>query len=558
MAAAGSVIGALRVELGLDTAQFAKGLKQSQSDLDRWGKTAVTAFKAIAASAVVGSLAAMAKASIDAADNMSKMAQKAGVSVEALSKLNYAASLSDVSLEQLVGGLNRLSMGMGNLATGAGGPLKTAFEALGIAATDATGNLRASDVVLAEIAGKFATMQDGATKTSLAMMIFGRAGAELIPLLNSGSAGLAEMAREAEQLGQVIGTDTAKQAELFNDNLTRLSAVGSGFVNLVVADILPALSDLSTWMTGLSANTNILKFAASGLAVVFKGLATMGVVLSNEISKVALTVGALTGAVQSLAGGKADEAMTKLLAGFIEIGVQGEETRKVLADLWDDTQDDLANVSSTDTPKETFFTPIIRDGRLAKQELDALKREAESLRDSLQDPFAEMTAGISRLQQMLDRGLISLQEFGDASLRLKSGTVAAFAGMASQVTGTLAGMFEDNKAIAVANAVVSGIEGVAKTLSAYPAPWSFAMAGVQAAAAALQVSNILSTSTSSKSMPNTVPSASVPSMSGGDMGVAGSVINLQLRGEHYGRAQVEDLMRQLVEAQGDGFTLVTT
>ncbi len=38
----------------------------------------------------------------------------------------------------------------------------------------------------------------------------------------------------------------------------------------------------------------------------------------------------------------------------------------------------------------------------------------------------------------------------------------------------------------------------------------------------------------------------------------GTTINLDVRGDHFGRETLEQLMRDFVEAQGDGFTLVTT
>jgi hypothetical protein len=118
-------------------------------------------------------------------------------------------------------------------------------------------------------------------------------------------------------------------------------------------------------------------------------------------------------------------------------------------------------------------------------------------------------------------------------------------------------MFEDNKAFAVANAIVSGIEGVAKTLSAYPAPWSFAMAGVQAAAAALQVSNILSTSSSSTSMPSAgaVSTASVAPPDSGAMSKTLHVSGVNPKSLFSGEA-LRDLLEELADMQRDGYQVV--
>ena len=65
-----------------------------------------------------------------------------------------------------------------------------------------------------KIADKFAVMKDGSEKTALALDLFGRAGAKLIPMLNEGSAGISELQEEARALGIVLGKEDLKAAEL--------------------------------------------------------------------------------------------------------------------------------------------------------------------------------------------------------------------------------------------------------------------------------------------------------------------------------------------------------
>jgi len=245
--AGSAVIGALRVNLGLDTAQFSAGLKASQASLAKFGKTVAVGFAAVAtAAAAAGAAMGVAvKGAIDNADALSKSAQKIGVTTEALSRLKYAADFSDISLEQLTGGLGRLSKTMLDVSTGSKGPAATAFKALGIAVTDAAGNLRNSDAVFADIADRFARMEDGSTKTALAISLFGKAGAELIPLLNSGASGLAAMAAESDRLGVTLSSEAGYAAEQFNDTMTRIGKIIEGVVNKVMVAALPALQSLA-------------------------------------------------------------------------------------------------------------------------------------------------------------------------------------------------------------------------------------------------------------------------------------------------------------------------
>jgi hypothetical protein len=227
-------VSGIEVRFSGDTSNLEKSVGRAQGAISGFAKTAAAS---LAGALSVGAFVAAGKAALNYADNIGKMAQKVGMTTEELSKLNYAAKLSDVSLGELQVGVQQLSK---NMEAGSDG-----LAALGISATDASGNLRSTNEVMLEVAEAFAGMEDGAGKTAIAMNIFGRSGAQLIPMLNAGRKGLAEMSREAESLGVVISDDAAKAAERFNDNLTRLQSAMEGLVQQVVADALPAMIDLT-------------------------------------------------------------------------------------------------------------------------------------------------------------------------------------------------------------------------------------------------------------------------------------------------------------------------
>ena len=208
--------------------------------------------------------------------------------IEQLSRLKYAADLSDVSMESLGTSLSILSKKM--VAAGAGGKAAEVFADLGISVRDATGNMRSTEVVLGEVADRIAAMPDGAEKTALAMRVFGKAGAELIPLLAGGSAGLREMAAEADAMGLVIDEKTGKAAEGFNDNLTRLKAVMTGVATQIMAALAPALESLSAWVVDAArAFQNLSPQTQQFLAVA----ATVGVALGPALVALGAVVSSL-------------------------------------------------------------------------------------------------------------------------------------------------------------------------------------------------------------------------------------------------------------------------
>ena len=177
-------------------------------------------------------------------DEFFKLSQKTGVSVEALTALDYAAKLSDVSTEGLTKGLQRLSIALfDSRFEGAEG--SKALQALGVAAIDAHGQIRPTEQVLLDLAEKFADMPDGADKAALAIKLFGREGLSLIPFLNQGREGITALMEEAQRLGLVMSEDVARASEVFNDNLTRLSAIFEGVQRQIGAAVIPVLADFT-------------------------------------------------------------------------------------------------------------------------------------------------------------------------------------------------------------------------------------------------------------------------------------------------------------------------
>lgn len=280
--AGNAVVGALRVTLGLDSAQFTEGMKTAQTGLQRFAGIAKAGALAIwtAMVAARGAMAVAMKGVIDRADRMYEVSQALGVAVEDLSRLQYAAELSGVSAENLEKSIRKLSVGLYDASQNASGPAATAFAALGISATDAAGNIRPAIDVIGDLAKRFETLPDGAAKTALAIKVFGRSGADMIPMLNEGEAGLRAMYEEAEQLGIVLDTETAKAAERFNDNLTRLGKVQDGIVTKVTAGMLPAFDRLAASMVTAANDSNGLRLAGRGLGIVMNSLiaVVMGVV----------------------------------------------------------------------------------------------------------------------------------------------------------------------------------------------------------------------------------------------------------------------------------------
>lgn len=203
--------------------------------------------------------------------------QKTGMAVEALSALQYAADLSDVSTEQLTTGMQRLARSMEAAENGVG-PANDAFNALKIAVLDADNHMRPMHDVLLDLATRFQGMEDGAGKTALAMDIFGRSGATLIPLLNQGAEGITELETRARSLGVTMGQEGVDTTGRYVDAMKDFHQVMNSLERTIALALMPALTDMAKAVTdgGEKART-----AADGwtfFANVLRGIASEAII----------------------------------------------------------------------------------------------------------------------------------------------------------------------------------------------------------------------------------------------------------------------------------------
>ena len=293
-------VSGIEVVFKANTAELDKGVAQAESRLTKFSSLARTGMIALGAAGTTAAtgLALATQAAINHADEIGKMAQKVGMTTEALSRLEYAARLSDVSLGELQVGLGQLSK---NMEAGTAG-----LDALGISVMTADGRLRSTNEVFLEVAERFSTIEDGAGKTAIAMDIFGRSGANLIPLLNSGRDGLAEMAAEADRLGLTISGNASQAAERFNDNVTRIQAALGGLTSQIAQGVAPRMADLTERMIDFYKETNAVETVVQAVNFVMTELAKFAIMASQALTEVVEVITFLGDAVERL--GSADFA----------------------------------------------------------------------------------------------------------------------------------------------------------------------------------------------------------------------------------------------------------
>lgn len=250
----------------------------------------------------VAGLTAMVKSAIDTGDALDEMSQRVGVSVETLSVWKPAAEQSGVSGESFEKGLRKLSTTMLEAATGSEDAAR-GFSAVGIEFKNQDGTLRATDQVLLDLAERFKAMPDGAEKTALAVQLFGKSGAELIPFLNQGRDGINELAAEMQALGVQMSSETAAQAGNFNDALDKLKLATTSIGNQIIASLLPALNDMAGGMVESAKQGGTLRAILDGVVLVLKTLALGAATVGKAFVALGEAIGAgVAAAVEALKG----------------------------------------------------------------------------------------------------------------------------------------------------------------------------------------------------------------------------------------------------------------
>ncbi|HRH21386.1 MAG TPA: hypothetical protein PLE81_12210, partial [Brevundimonas sp.] len=288
-----------------------------------------------AAFGVLGGVAAGAisvsalKGAVDMLDMLDDLSEKTGIATESLSALRYAGEVVGTPIEALATGVRKLSLNMA-AAAGGGKEQAAAFQAIGVAFKNLDGSLRGSDAVLGDIASKFASFRDGPEKAALAVELFGKAGADMIPLLNKGASGIADLRTEAERLGVVFSGDLAANAAEFNDNLKKISLSGQAFATTMAGQVLPTLNELArVFLESKDGSNSLAQILGTGLKTALEAVALLGANVSFVLQGIGREIGAI--AAQSVALATLDIKGFKAISTAVK--EDGERAREELAAL---------------------------------------------------------------------------------------------------------------------------------------------------------------------------------------------------------------------------------
>lgn len=238
----------LKLSLLADSKEFGRGLQQGETKLQRFGRGAAKIGKVVAGAGAAAAglgVAAFAAASKIASgnDRIAKGAAKLGITTDAYQELGHWAEQNGLSHDQMTRSVGRLNQRIGRAADGSD-KYAQAFAALGVELHDGNGQIRETEVVLADTIGALRGIEDPAARSAAAAEVFGtKMARDLMPALEDTALGLEDAAAEAHALGAVIDGEAIEAGSRFTDSVARIRTAVGGMMTGALTPLVTFFAD---------------------------------------------------------------------------------------------------------------------------------------------------------------------------------------------------------------------------------------------------------------------------------------------------------------------------
>lgn len=556
-------IGGILASLELDVSGIKKSVDQTNQELRRYQQTAENANRSVAQSfagmqrTVSGSIATLtrglgllgvslgaasllgfAKDALASASELTNLSKALGITTTEVQELQYAFRQYQVTSEQVSQATTMFSKNLGELNANTGAfrqflrDSAPQFEASFRGVT----NVADGYSKLADVIQRLKNPQD---QLLVAQRALGEEmGRKLLPALQQGGDAFAKLRDEAQKTGSLMDESAVRSADRLNKAFDNLAATTAQKLKKAIVDLAAAFVDLE----------------GNEDKQVERAETFLNQLLEQQKR---LKEGWFTYQSQLDANAKAIEKATERLA-------------KARNAQWAAGTTSTAAKSGggeslfVEDPKVTAQREAMIQGLLSYYEQLAMTGDA--LRESFVQPMELAKKQQDELNNLLRRGVINADEFGKAAARSAYTMHAAYADAAGAVANAVSRVFEDNKGVAVAAAIIDTYAAANKALAAPPGPpISYAYVAAALATGFANVRNILSTSKSTTSMAGggaaTSGGGAAAAASGGGASTgAGLNQTLFVQGishsQLYSGAAVDELMRAIIERQRDGVKVV--
>lgn len=368
------------------------------------------------ASAGIASIAgftSMISGAIEAKARLRDLSIQTNISVEALSGLAKVGKFTNTSIDDIASASNKLSKALFTQNEDSKGAAQ-AIDALGL--NFSKFKTLAPEQQMLAVAKALDEFQDGSEKSAAAMLLFGKAGAQLLPFL-----------KELAEKGLLVTKETAAsalEAKKYEDNLKTLVAASDEWKKQLVNGILPALVETTRELVEgrkayggylaaiLDVGWNVNPFASQGA-----NIATTRDKLKGYQDELAKTLALEKAPLTSLAGTLQSRTKEEIQADIDKLqsrykyllGVQQGQALDIGAGVKDERRFTTSK-KKLDLPDATGKDKDADARALLKKNFDGQLKLIHDFAEQQRDAFAFAN---EYLKGVYDDGVISLADFFD-------------------------------------------------------------------------------------------------------------------------------------------------
>lgn len=276
------------IDLGALKISILTGADQANKELNSVGDTAdkqESKFKkfgkgvgigmAVGVTAIVsatGAMVGLATKTSETADRVDKMSGKMGLSNQAFQEWDYVMGQSGMSIDTMKVGMKTLVEQMDSANNGSEKSTE-AFGKLNLTWEDGTGKLKSQEQMMQEAIYALADMEEGSEKTALATDLFGKAGTEMLPMLEGGSQGIKDLTERSHELGLILNDETIGAGVLLGDTMDDVKGMFGAVVTEIGGQFMPLLQVFLEWvLANMPTIKNVIKVVFDVVATVVKAV----------------------------------------------------------------------------------------------------------------------------------------------------------------------------------------------------------------------------------------------------------------------------------------------
>lgn len=351
-----------------------------------------------AAAALGGALVKLGVDAGLAADDLNTLAKQTGFSTDTLQKMKYASDLIDVSVEDMAGALKKLKPNITESSD--------KLSKLGVATTDASGNLRSAEDVFFDVVTALSQIENETERDQAAMEIFGKSADSLAGIIDDGGAALKEYGKQAEGLGLILDGDTLNSLNATNDIIDQMKARIRGTMAVIGSKVLPVITPIlekGAELVGMIAEKlQGLNEEQTETILKVVGLVAAAAPAIILIGKIVTGVGSLISAAGSLLGMLGNPAVL-IIAALVAAGILlyknwdkikavAEDVKKRVSNSWNNLKTSVTNAVTAVKTKVVTTWNNIKTG--VTTAVESLKTKVSTVWDALKAKIASVVDGI--------------------------------------------------------------------------------------------------------------------------------------------------------------------